>query len=199
MSDCAVFDCAVFARAAFDCAKSQAAKAGATCDCIRSGDAPDAMNGDASRIQQLITQFASSLRELAEGASIRISATVGKAALDVIPVKLTWSAADAENNPTLQARVRAIAVASANLRAAQMGTAEAGLAAAWQLALTLEGTPEIVAEASGPWHVEVTIPIALASPNDQGRADSCDSLLATQNLVVSSEPNTNGESGQPRT
>jgi hypothetical protein len=185
--------------AAFDCAKSQAAKAGATCDCIRSGDAPDALHGDASQIQELITRFASSLRELAEAASIRISASVGKAASDVIPVKLTWSAANAENNPTLQARARAIAAASANLQAAQMGTAEAGLAAAWQLALTLEGTPEIVTEASGPWHVEVTLPLAFVSPDDLVRAESRDSLLATRNLTVSSDPNTNVESGQPRT
>jgi hypothetical protein len=193
------FNLAAALDAAFDCAKSQAAKAGATCDCIRSGDAPDALHGDASQIQQLITRFASSLRELTEAASIRISATVGEAASDVIPVKLTWTAANAENNPTLQARVRAIAAASANLRAPEMGKAEAGFAAAWQLALTLEGIPEIISEVSGPWHVEVALPLAFASPDDKVGAESRDSLLAPRNLTVSSDPNTNVESGQPRT
>jgi chromosome segregation ATPase len=193
------FNLAAALDAAFDCAKSQAAKAGASCDCIRSGDAPDVLHGDASQIQQLITRFASSLREFAEAASIRISATVGNAASDVIPVKLIWSTANAENDPTLQARVRAVAAASANLQAAQMGTAEAGLAAAWQLALVMEGAPEIVSEVSGPWHFEVTLPLAIASSDDKVGAERCDSLIGTRNLPVSSERNKNVESDQPRT
>jgi hypothetical protein len=125
------------------------------------------LHEEASKIQQLITRFASSLREVAEAASVRVTATAGKTASDVLPVKLTWSVAHAENKPTLRARVSAIAAGSANLQTAQMGTAEAGLAAAWQLAITLDGIPQIVTEASGPCHVEVTLPLALTPPAHQ--------------------------------
>jgi len=191
------FKLAAALDAAFDCAKSEAAKAGATCDCIRTGNVPDVTHGDESRIQQLITRFASSLREVAEATSIRVGATVDQAASDVISVKLTWSAAQVENNPALPPRLRAIAAASTNLQAAQMGTAEAGLAAAWQLALLLDGTPKIVTEASDPWHIEVALHLAQTSPNDNVRAESRDPLLATQKTEASSKPDTNVESGQP--
>ena len=44
---------------------------------------------EAGKIQQLITRFAASLGEVPEVAPIRVAATVGKAAADVLPVKLT--------------------------------------------------------------------------------------------------------------
>jgi hypothetical protein len=124
---------------------------------------------EASKMQQLITRLASSLREVAEAASIGDAATVGKAASDVLPVKLTWSAAHVENDPTSRARVSATPAASGNLQAAQMGKAEPGLAAALRLAITLEGTPQTVTQASGAWHIEVTLPPAPTPPAHQDR------------------------------
>lgn len=80
-----------------------------------------------------------------------------------------------------------------------MGTAEAGLAAAWQLALRLDGKPEILTKASGPWHIEVTIPLAVTSPVPGNRPGSSDPQLEMQRTEASSGPDAKLDAAQAST
>jgi hypothetical protein len=53
-----------------------------------------------------------------------------------------------------------------------MGTSEAGFAAAWQLAIALDGAPQIVTEESGQWRVEVTLRLPFTSTADPDSSSS---------------------------
>jgi hypothetical protein len=191
------FNLAHAVTGAFAEAQKAAELSGAKVQAALVGFLPETVHGASEHIQRLITLLTPALREVAETSALELQASVTTKSGDAAELVLQWSVSSPDGASSLLARVKAITAASGTLQAAQTGEAEAGLAAAWQLALTLGGTPSVEAHAEEV-RVRVMLPIATSSTSSAALNQTVingglerDSLQETQ-LVASVGRDENG-------
>jgi hypothetical protein len=179
------FNCAEVIECALAAVRKNADETGAKVQTALVGPVPECVRGNAQHIHQLITMLATSLPDVGCAENLELQVSFGAKQHGTAEMLLSLLLSSTYSDETLRLRLTTLTEASATLRTVRCGGAELALAAAWQLALALGGSPFIETTADRKVRVQISLPLlatsSLFSENETGQA----SVAA------------NGESGQP--
>jgi hypothetical protein len=158
------FNCADVIESALAAVRKDAAESGAKVHAALVGPVPERLCGSPQYIHQLITLLATSLPHVGPAEDLEVQVLFEAKQDGDTGMLLSLLLSPTNDHETLCRRLTALTEASTTLRTRPHEGPELALAAAWQLALALGGSPSIETDADRKVRVQISLPLMATSP-----------------------------------